>query len=80
MGGGGGIYGAVGTGNAVDVGQMNNGAGSMFLYRKHPVTLPGSVTFSILLRYGSRAAAVAANSCYVRVCLVGFYKNVIEIG
>ena len=80
VGAGGGAFGSVSTGNAADVGHMNNGAGSVWLYRKHPVALPGSSTFSILLRYGSRAAAVATNSVYVRVALLGYYKNVIEIG
>ncbi len=80
VGAGGGAFGSVSTGNAADVGHMNNGAGSVWLYRKHPVALPGSSTFSILLRYGSRAAAVANNSVYVRVALLGYYKNVIEIG
>ena len=80
VGAGGGVFGSVGTGNAVNVGTMNNGAGACFLYRKHPVSLPGTTTFSILLRYGSRAAAVANNSIYVRVSLLGYYKNVIEIG
>ena len=50
------------------------------MYRKHPVALPGSTTFAILLRYGSRAAVVGANSQVVRVVLFGYYKNVIEIG
>tara|TARA_R110002060_G_scaffold5588_13_gene8727 strand:+ start:729 stop:1424 length:696 start_codon:yes stop_codon:yes gene_type:complete len=80
VGAGGGAYGAVATGNAVNAGQMNNGAGHVWLYRKHPVALPGSSTFSILLRYGSRAAAVANNSVFCRVVLLGYYKNVIEIG
>ena len=79
-GAGGGAFGSVGTGNAADVGHMNNGAGGIYLYRRHPVTLPATVTFSILLRYGSRAAAVANNSVVVKVSLFGFYKNVIEIG
>jgi hypothetical protein len=51
------------------------------MYRKHPVALPGTTTFAIVLRYGSRAAAIGANgSCAVRVTLLGYYKNVIEIG
>jgi hypothetical protein len=50
------------------------------LYRKHPVALPGNSTFSILLRYGSRASAVGASDFFVKVVLMGYYKNVIEIG
>jgi hypothetical protein len=80
-GAGGGAFGAVSTTqNASDVGAMSNGAGSIWMYRKHPVALPGATTFSILLRYGSRAAVVGTNSQVIRVVLFGYYKNVIEIG
>jgi hypothetical protein len=50
------------------------------MYRKHPVALPGNSTFAIELTFGSRAAAISANSVAVRVALLGYYKNVIEIG
>jgi len=85
IGAGGGAFGSISTDNAgavatSSVGAMNNGAGSVFLYRKHPVALPGSSTFSILLRYGSRASAIGANDFFVKVVLLGYYKNVIEIG
>ena len=81
-GAGGGAFGAVSqNAAAANSGNMNNGNGSIWMYRKHPVALPGSSTFSIVLRFGSRAAAVAAaNSLDVRVTLLGYYKNVIEIG
>jgi hypothetical protein len=79
-GAGGGAFGAVGTGNAADVGHMNNGNGNIWMYQKHPVALPGQTTFAVQLRCGSRAAAVANNSVAVRVVLLGYYKNVIEIG
>ena len=85
IGAGGGAFGSISTDDAGAVasataGAMNNGAGSVFLYRKHPVALPGNSTFSILLRYGSRASAVGANDFFVKVVLLGYYKNVIEIG
>tara|TARA_E500000331_G_scaffold336973_1_gene364644 strand:- start:162 stop:836 length:675 start_codon:yes stop_codon:yes gene_type:complete len=81
IGGGGGLYGSVATGNAVDSGHMNHGAGSIWLYRKHPVSLPGGSQFSVLLRFGSKAANIAAgNAAFVKVILYGFYKNVVEIG
>ena len=80
IGAGGGTFGSVGTGNAVNVGHMNNGASNFFVYRRHPVSLPGSTTFSILLRFGSRAANVGANASFVKIALFGFYKNIIEIG
>jgi len=80
VGAGGGAFGSVSTGNAVNVGTMNNGAANIFVYRRHPVSLPGGTTFSILLRFGSRAADVGANASFIKVALFGFYKNVIEIG
>ena len=81
-GAGGGAFGAVSSNAAqANSGQMNNGNGSIWMYRKHPVALPGNSTFSIVIRYGSRAAAIgASNSVGVRVVLLGYYKNVIEIG
>lgn len=80
-GAGGGAFGAVATGNAVNSGHMNNGNGQIWMYRKHPVALPGSTSFAMLLRFGSRVGAIgAANSFAVRVALLGYYKNVIEIG
>ena len=85
IGAGGGAFGSISTDDSgaaatATVGAMNNGAGSVFLYRKHPVALPGSSTFSILLRYGSRASAVGSSDFFVKVILMGYYKNVIEIG
>ena len=83
-GAGGGAFGAVATadtGTPVTTGTMQNGNGGVWMYRKHPVALPGNSTFAIVLRYGSRAAAVSAsNSIVVRVVLMGYYKNIIEIG
>ena len=79
-GAGGGAFGAIATGNAVDSGHMNNGNGQVWMYRKHPVALPGNTTFAINLSFGSRAAAISANSIVVRVILLGYYKNIIEIG
>jgi hypothetical protein len=84
IGAGGGAFGSVSvTSNAsATIGNLNNGAGSVFLYRKHPVALPGNSTFSILLRYGSRMGSLIAgqDSVFVKVVLMGYYKNVIEIG
>ena len=83
-GAGGGAFGAVATadtGTPVTTGHMNNGNGGIWMYRKHPVALPGNSTFAIVLRYGSRAAIVSANNALaIRVVLLGYYKNVIEIG
>jgi hypothetical protein len=85
IGAGGGAFGSVSlTGNTANetVGNLNNGAGSVFLYRKHPVALPGNSTFSVLLRYGNRMGELKASqsSVFVKVVLMGYYKNVIEIG
>ena len=84
IGAGGGAFGSVSVTSNADttIGNLNNGAGSVFLYRKHPVALPGNSTFSILLRYGSRMGSLVASqdSMFVKVVLMGYYKNVIEIG
>ena len=80
-GAGGGAFGAVSTNAAAaESGHMNNGNGNIWMYQKHPVALPGQTTFAIQLRTGSRAAAVTINFVALRVVLVGYYKNVIEIG
>jgi hypothetical protein len=82
IGAGGGAFGAISTTqNATSSGQMNNGAGSIWMYRKHPISLPGNSTFSVLLRYGGNAAAVGAtNAIALKVALFGYYKTAIEIG
>ena len=84
IGAGGGAFGSVSvTSNAAaTLGNLNNGAGSVWLYRKHPVALPGGSTFSLLLRYGNRMGTLGQNepSIFVKLVLLGYYKNVIEIG
>jgi len=78
---GGGAFGAIAQNAAgANSGNMNNGNGSIWMYRKHPVALPGNTTFSVVLRFGSRAAPVGTNAVNVRLTLLGYYKNVIEIG
>jgi len=84
VGAGGGAFGSVSVTGATaqTIGNLNNGAGSVWLYRKHPVALPGNSTFSILLRYGNRMGSLltTSDSAFVKVVLLGYYKNVIEIG
>jgi hypothetical protein len=86
VGAGGGIFGSIAVSDddavALQRGAENNGNGALWLYRKHPVALPGNSTFAMLLRFGSRAGTLAANqfSAAVKVSLLGYYKNVIEIG
>ena len=80
-GAGGGAFGAVSqNAAAANSGHMNNGNGNIWMYQKHPVALPGQTTFAIQLRVGNRAQNVANNSVSLRVVLLGYYKNVIEIG
>lgn len=76
-GAGGGAFGALG--NAAAQGAMNNGNGSVFMYRKSPVALPGGCTFAIQLQIGANAVALNAIKD-VRVTLFGYYKSVITIG
>lgn len=76
-GAGGGAYGALG--NAAALGAMNNGNGSIFMYRKSPVALPGGCTFAIQLQIGSQALPLNTAKD-VRVTLFGYYKSVITIG
>lgn len=82
IGAGGGAFGAIGGGigaGAAGAGNWNNGAGSIWLYRKYPIALPGNTTFALVLRYGSRAPAIGANMVALRFVLLGYYKNIIEI-
>lgn len=86
IGAGGGEFGAVATSqNQERIGAMNNGNGSVWLYRTYPVALPGTTVFGIVLQFGTRAAAMLAvanggGATAVRCVLLGYYKNVIEIG
>jgi len=83
IGSGGGVFGPVGiVGNGAEqrAGSIGNGAGSIWMYRKHPVALPGSTTFSVLCRFGNRASAITSASMVLKVSLLGYYKNIIEIG
>jgi hypothetical protein len=85
-GSGGGIFGPLGlVSNAAQrAGHLGNGAGAIWLYRKHPVALPGSTTFAVILRIGNRASAVGSSNgggpLGIKITLMGYYKNLIEIG
>lgn len=81
-GAGGGVFGAVSQNAAgANSGALNNGNGGIWAYRKHPVALPGSTTFSVLLEFGTGASAVPQGlDIAVRIVLLGFYRSVIEIG
>jgi len=86
-GAGGGAFGALAVADGgttpaalTQVGHMNNGNGQVWMYRKHPVALPGNTTFAVNLTFGSRAAAIAGSDMVVRIVLLGYYKNIIEIG
>ena len=86
VGAGGGAFGALastltpGVAAANSVGHMNNGAGSVWMYRKYPVALPGNSTFSILLRFGAQAPPISATAATVKIILLGYYKNIVELG
>lgn len=81
-GAGGGVFGAIAQNAAAgNSGAMNNGNGGIWMYRKHPVALPGNTTFAVLITFGSRAAPIpGGNDLAIRVVLLGYYKSVIEIG
>jgi hypothetical protein len=81
-GAGGGAFGAISQNAAgANSGSMGNGNGGIWMYRRHPVALPGNSTFAILLQFGSRASQVGAGiGVAIRVVLLGYYKSVIEIG
>jgi hypothetical protein len=79
-GAGGGLFGALSTTqNNTAVGHMSNGNGNIWMYRKHPVALPGNSAFGVLIRFGTRAAPLS-QAASLRITLLGFYKNIIEIG
>jgi len=79
-GAGGGVYGAIAsTAAATPLGAMNNGNGGIWMYRKHPVALPGSSTFAVECQFGVHTAALGT-AVALRVVLLGYYKSVIEIG
>jgi hypothetical protein len=81
VGQGGGVYGAISTTqNASDRGHMQNGNGACWLYRQYPVALPALVVFGIQLIFGSRSPALGTNIVSLRGVLLGYYRNLIEVG
>ncbi len=81
IGAGGGAFGAVSQNAAgANTGNMSNGAGTVWMYRKHAVALPGTTTFAILLRFGGSAPVLGTYVTGVKISLLGYYRNVIEIG
>lgn len=88
-GAGGGLFGALGNDpvNAQaggSAGWLSNGNGSIWIYRRHPVQLPGATTFAVEAQFGSRvnitAQAAPSYAFMLRIVLLGFYKNVVELG
>ena len=80
-GAGGGIFGAVADSAGNQIGALNNGNGGIWMYRKHPVALPGSSTFAVELQFGTRAGTLPLSTgLAVRIVLLGYYKSIIEIG
>lgn len=82
VGGGGGAYGSVSAPAALaNVGHLNNGAGGLWVYRKHPVLLPGASVFCVQARFGGNAAVIGANfSEVLRIALIGNYLSLVETG
>jgi len=82
-GAGGGAFGAIAQNAAgANSGSMGNGNGGIWMYRRHPVALPGNSTFAVLVQFGSRASGLGATGqgVAVRIVLLGYYKSVIELG
>lgn len=81
IGSGGGVFGslAVVADTQQRVGYIGNGPGTIWQYAAHPVSLPADTVFSVLLRYGSRAEDIAQASVGIKVSLLGFYKNIVEV-
>jgi len=79
VGAGGGIYGlSVDTGGVATQATINNGAGGLWVYRRHPVSLPANSTFNMLLRFGTGAQNLN-NATNVKVALIGAYRQAVEI-
>ena len=79
IGAGGGLFGlSLDQGGAATQSMINNGAGGLWVYRRHPVSLPANSTFNMLLRFGANAAAIVAPTD-IKVVLVGAYRQAIEI-
>ena len=82
-GAGGGAFGAIAQNAAgANSGSMGNGNGGIWMYRRHPVALPGNSTFAVLIQFGgfSSALGAAPAGVAIRVVLLGYYKSVIELG
>lgn len=89
IGQGGGIFGSTADTGAAEGGSggtrtlLNNGAGSLWVYREFPIALPSNATFAILLTWGGSAIAVDGGTdgyaLIVRIHLIGKFKAAIEI-
>jgi hypothetical protein len=87
IGAGGGIFGATADTGAVEGGAggsrvlANNGNGSLWIYRQHPVLLPSNSTFGLLLSWGSGAQVIdggfSDDALIVRVLLLGRFQAAI---
>ena len=89
IGAGGGTFGGIaGAGGAAAnefSGDVNNGNGQLWVYRRHPVLLPSNSTFALLLSWGGSAAAVGAGAgaghdLILRVILLGRFQTAIATG
>lgn len=90
IGAAGGIFGSTADTGGVEGGAggsriaLNNGNGSLWVYRSHPVVLPANATFSILHVWGANGAVIDGgpgnSDMQVRVDLLGRFQTAIAIG
>ncbi|MAH45648.1 hypothetical protein CMI37_07450 [Candidatus Pacearchaeota archaeon] len=79
IGAGGGLYGlSVDQAGGATQSAVNNSSGGLWVYRRHPVSLPANSTFNVLLRFGGLAQAMNV-ATVVKVCLIGAYRQAVEI-
>jgi hypothetical protein len=79
VGAGGGVYGlSADQAGAATQTFVNNGAGGLWVYRRHPVSLPANSTFNMLLRFGAGTQILNA-ATVVKVALIGAYRQAVEI-
>tara|TARA_R110002126_G_scaffold4536_16_gene23912 strand:- start:4178 stop:4819 length:642 start_codon:yes stop_codon:yes gene_type:complete len=93
IGGGGGIFGGIaGAGGDATAGvattfsgDVGNGNGQLWVYRRHPVLLPSNSTFALLLSWGGSAQPIGAglglaHDLILRVVLLGRFQTAIATG
>lgn len=86
IGSGGGVFGSTADTGDVQGSRvaLNNGSGTVWVYRLHPVQLPASIVFNIAYTFGASAAAVDGGAgdlaLNARTTLLGKYQVTIDVG